>query len=204
MKTLDFTAIDFETASGRRTSACSVGLVYVEGGRITGTDHYLIRPYPEYFSASNIAVHGITASDVRDAPTFAELWPDICGKLAGKTVAAHWTSFDMSVLQNTLNHYGIPVPDMDVICSCLMARAAYPQLPRHSLDAVCDHLGIPLDHHKADSDAQGSASIILRISEDEDIRSLDDVRERLGVIPGSFRDNAYVSVKGPGPRRRRR
>jgi DNA polymerase III epsilon subunit-like protein len=30
----DFAAIDFETANGKRTSVCSVGIVIVKGGRI--------------------------------------------------------------------------------------------------------------------------------------------------------------------------
>ena len=30
----DFAAIDFETANGKRTSVCSVGIVIVKSGRI--------------------------------------------------------------------------------------------------------------------------------------------------------------------------
>ena len=38
----DWVAIDFETATGRRASACAVGLVYVSQGRIIGTESFLI------------------------------------------------------------------------------------------------------------------------------------------------------------------
>ena len=31
----DFAAIDFETANGKRTSVCSVGVVVVRGGEVT-------------------------------------------------------------------------------------------------------------------------------------------------------------------------
>ena len=46
----DFAAIDFETANGKRTSVCSVGVVVVRGGEVTDTFYRLIRPRPNYYS----------------------------------------------------------------------------------------------------------------------------------------------------------
>ena len=37
---------------------------------------------------------------------------------------------------------------------------------RHNLDVMCDHYGIELDHHKADSDSHAAAEILLRYMED--------------------------------------
>ena len=45
-KMTDFAAIDFETANGRRTSVCSVGVVVVRGGEVVDTFYSLIRPRP--------------------------------------------------------------------------------------------------------------------------------------------------------------
>lgn len=42
--TPDFVAIDFETADQGADSACAVGLVKVEGGRIVRSESHLIRP----------------------------------------------------------------------------------------------------------------------------------------------------------------
>lgn len=42
----DFAAIDFETANGKRTSVCSVGVVVVRGGEVVDTFYRLIRPRP--------------------------------------------------------------------------------------------------------------------------------------------------------------
>lgn len=200
---MDFTAIDFETANYQKTSACSIGLTEVSGGKILGTSHYYIRPYPDYFTRSNIAVHGIYAQDVEHAPTFDALWPCIREKLEGRIVAAHFAAFDMGVLTAALDHYGIPYPDIDILCSCLMARAAYPQLANHKLNNVCAYLDIPLDHHKADSDARGSAGIITRIMAERNLESLKDIEMQLGVRAGSIRDGRYRAAAGPGGRRRR-
>lgn len=42
----DFVAIDFETANGRRSSVCSVGIVIVRDGVIVDRFYSLIQPTP--------------------------------------------------------------------------------------------------------------------------------------------------------------
>ena len=56
----DFAAIDFETANGKRTSVCSVGIVIVKGGRIVNKIYRLIRPAPNYYTQWTTAIHGLT------------------------------------------------------------------------------------------------------------------------------------------------
>ncbi|KAB2222924.1 DNA polymerase III subunit epsilon, partial [Staphylococcus aureus] len=51
-----FVALDFETANGKRTSICSVGMVKVIDSQITETFHTLVNPQ-DYFSQQNIKVH---------------------------------------------------------------------------------------------------------------------------------------------------
>ena len=46
----DFAAIDFETANGKRTSVCSVGVVIVRNGKIVKKIYRLIRPCPNYYT----------------------------------------------------------------------------------------------------------------------------------------------------------
>ena len=71
----DFAAIDFETANGRRTSVCSVGIVVVRGGVVVDSFYSLVRPRPNYYSEFTTAVHGLTYHDTIEAPDFAEVWP---------------------------------------------------------------------------------------------------------------------------------
>ena len=49
----DFAAIDFETANGKRTSVCSVGIVIVKGGKIVNKIYRLIRPAQLLYSMDN-------------------------------------------------------------------------------------------------------------------------------------------------------
>src|SRR5689334_23832574 len=76
---LDFAAIDFETAGPSAASACSVGVVAVEGGRIVERSGWLIRPPAghDVFSEWNIRIHGITPDRVVGAPGWAEQLEDL-------------------------------------------------------------------------------------------------------------------------------
>lgn len=156
---LDFTAIDFETADYGRDSACSVALVHVRGGRIVDQRVQLLRPPRRRFVFTYI--HGLTWEDVKEAPTFAEAWPDLAPLCEGsKFMAAHNAPFDKSVLRACCEAAGLTMPALPFQCTVKMARAAWDVFPT-KLPHVCDRLGIPLDHHEALSDARACAQIVL-------------------------------------------
>ena len=73
----DFVAIDFETANGKRTSICSVGIVIVRGGDIVDKYYSLIRPEPNYYTYYTTQVHGITFEDTQNERRFPEVWSEI-------------------------------------------------------------------------------------------------------------------------------
>ena len=57
---MDFTAIDFETATSNYTSLCSMGICVVENNKIVERKEIFIRPTPFEFKEYNIKIHGIT------------------------------------------------------------------------------------------------------------------------------------------------
>ena len=65
-----FTALDFETANGKRWSICQVGLVKVVGGTITDEVNFLVQPPDNYYWSNFIDIHGITPRHTANAPTF--------------------------------------------------------------------------------------------------------------------------------------
>ena len=95
----DFAAIDFETANGKRTSVCSVGVVVVRGGEVTDTFYRLIRPRPNFYSRFTTAIHGLTYEDTVDAPDFASVWREIEPRIAGLPLVAHNSPFDEGCLR---------------------------------------------------------------------------------------------------------
>jgi len=159
----DFTAIDFETADHGRDSACAVALVRVEAGRIARAESRLIRPPRRRMVFTSI--HGITWADVADAPVFGELWPRLADLLEGSSfIAAHNAPFDRGVLSACCAAAGLTPPPQPFLCTVRLARRTW-GLRRANLPAVCAHLGIDLEHHRAESDAEACARIVLAAAE---------------------------------------
>lgn len=84
---LDFVAVDFETANHDPSSACAIGLAFVRDSQLTGSTSYLIRPPSRRFVFT--CVHRLTWKDVRDAPSFSELWDDLRDRLSSEILVAH-------------------------------------------------------------------------------------------------------------------
>lgn len=159
---MDFTAIDFETANAKRASACSLALTVVRNNVITDRFYSLINPQMP-FAARNTQIHGLTAADVADAPTFAELWPHIAALFGPEQIiVAHNAPFDCSVLQHTLTHYGITPPHFLVIDTVKTSRQLMPNLTNHKLNTVSAALHVTLEHHhNALDDCVACAQILL-------------------------------------------
>ena len=189
----DWVAIDFETATGRRASACAVGLVYVHEGRIVDSESFLIQPPGPAYSGFNISIHGIHPSMTRDSPTFSELWPTLEDRIGGRPVVAHNASFDMSVLRYELDHLGLCYPDLEYYCTVVLARAAWPRLCDHRLPTVASHCGISFRHHDAAEDARACAEILLRISAAAGAVAPRDVAAHHGVRPGRLFAHGYCT-----------
>ena len=159
---LDFTAIDFETANEQRSSACAVGVVRVRGGQIVESFETLLRPRVVRVDWRNYQVHGIAETQLHDAPTMADVWPELLPYLDCQPVVAHNSAFDVSVLEYTLRDFGLPIPAFHALCSVKLSKVCWPNLERHKLDHVAGYFGIPLNHHDALSDARACAEITVR------------------------------------------
>lgn len=154
-----FVAIDFETASRYANSACSVGMVRVESGRIVQTLNRLIQPPFDFFEFTDI--HGITWDMVKSEPLFAEVWPEMREMIEGaEYLVAHNAPFDRRVLYSCCRMAEIEVPGHDFVCTVQVARKTWNIRPTN-LRNVCDVLNIELNHHDALSDAIAAANIMI-------------------------------------------
>ena len=160
---MNFIAIDFETATAKRNSACSVGIVTVENGLIVEEFHALIKPPHNEYNWHNIQVHGITERDTINSPIFVDVYPEIKKRLAGKIVIAHNESFDRSVLRNSMLDYGIEYSDINLSekWECTMKIYKAKGYKPAKLNVCCARHGIKLQHHDALSDARACAELYL-------------------------------------------
>lgn len=156
-----YVAIDFETSAFRGACACAIGLARMENLRVVDTWYALIRPPSSRIYFSDI--HGLTWKELKDQPAFAELWPEISAFMAGASyLIAHNAPFDRKVLAACCEANDLPMPDLPFLCTLRGARKRL-KLPRYSLDIVCEHLGINLNHHHAGSDALACGLVHARL-----------------------------------------
>lgn len=159
MKT--FVAIDFETATHDRFSACSLGVVRVIEGIITEQHYWLFSPPNNKYITACINVHGITPSMTFERGDITTIHNEIMRLLDGCTIVAHKADFDISVLENSLAYYGLSIPKIEEIhCTCLLNNGK-------KLDECCEKYNIQLDHHNALSDALACAKLFLILNGDK-------------------------------------
>lgn len=156
-------AVDFETSGMAAHSACAIGLARIKNGTLTEQYYHLIRPPSSRMLFTEI--HGLTWADVRHAPTFAELWPDIQAFLDGSDfLLAHNATFDRRVLHACCHAADLPLSHAPFLCTLKGARASL-ALPSKKLNLVCEYFDIALQHHNAASDAAACAQVYLRLRE---------------------------------------
>jgi len=196
-------AIDFETANEQRASPCSIGLAWIDDGVIASVEHHYIRPPGMRFASFNVAFHGIGPDHVRDADEFPAVLAMLSPRLSGRTVLAHNASFDISVVRNTCDVYGLPYPEFDYLCTVKLARQSWPDLTSGRLNEVCDYLGIKFRHHDASEDAYACASLAIEAMRVTGATCFNSLSALTNVTLGRLNADSYWPCSSPAPQTER-
>ncbi|MGN0836377.1 MAG: exonuclease domain-containing protein [Akkermansia sp.] len=137
---LPFAAIDFESAGaapGETDCPVQVGIVRVE--HLFAAPRcfvsYIAPTHAVHWSASR--VHGIGAAQLRGAPRYEALWPQLRELLGGAVVLGHNPGTEQRFLRRFPGHgFG---PWLDTLA---LARRALPQAGDYALGSLCGALGI--------------------------------------------------------------
>ncbi|WP_292053398.1 MULTISPECIES: exonuclease domain-containing protein [unclassified Brevundimonas] len=197
-------AIDFETANERRASACSIGLAWIEDGRVVDRETHLIRPPEMRFAPVNIRIHGITPDMVEDSPEF----PDVLASLRERIgtcdmVLAHNAGFDMSVVRASCDAYSLSYPEFDYLCTVKVAQRVWAELGTARLNALGDHLGIAFKHHDAGEDAYVCAEVALAAMRLREATNLHELAKITQVGIGRMSSAGYSACSAPRQARAR-
>ncbi len=155
MKINSFTAIDFETAQGKRNSICQIGIVQVVDGEIVETYNKLVRPPDNYYFYRNTEIHGISSKDTENESTFDVLWYEIKHFIENQHVVAHNAAFDISCLKQTLDFYNLEHVHFEQHCTY--------KIYSENLADLCRKHKIKLNHHDALSDAMACAELFMKL-----------------------------------------
>ena len=133
----------------------------------------LVRPQnPVPWEATQ--VHGLTDAHLRNAPTWAELWPQIVQVLSHRLVLIYNAEYDVRVMKQTSQRYGIPfdIPGAEFQCLMLL-YGEYKGKPsakgegykRWRLEQAGQDLGIPLPNsHRALDDTLLARALHLKLA----------------------------------------
>ncbi len=153
----DFVAIDFETATGLRTSACALGMVKVIDGEIVQKYYTIINPIRDEYTDKqpNLRIHRIPLSVAEKVETFAEIFGFIRDFIGEFKLVCHCKGADIAIMKQTMEYYGLQGIDLDNVVDTY-------QLTNKNLASCCEQLDIPLpNHHDALCDAEACARIYL-------------------------------------------
>lgn len=190
---MNFVAFDFETANSSRHSICSVGMVFVENGKMVDSVYQLINP-GEHFDEFNIAIHGITPDDVKDAPTFDVFYEKVREKIQNKIMIAHYLPFDGYALRDNLERYDIQPGSYQLLCSYQLSKKLLLGQSSYSIKSLCQYYDINLDHHHhALDDAKACAELTLKVMEEFSLTDLDALYSKTRIKPGEISKGIYRS-----------
>ena len=158
---MNFTAIDFETATGYHP--CSVGIVTVENGIIVDEYVTLIKPPNNEYNPFTIRVHGIYPKDTINAKSFFQIYPEIEKRLKNRVVVAHNESFDRNVLMKTMLLHGLNYEDLNIATKweCTVKIYKAKGIKPTKLSDCCREMDIQLNHREALSDARPCAKLYM-------------------------------------------
>jgi DNA polymerase III subunit epsilon len=188
---MDIAAIDFETATSKRSSACAVGIAIPQSDGEIWSKSWLIRPPNNEYDGFNIGIHGIHPRDTEASPTFAELWPEISGLVGDRVLAAHNASFDISVLRQSLAFDGGALGhDHKYLCTYRLAQAVWPDRFTYRLADIARDLGLDTgDHHDPLWDAWAATQVAAALARTCGVEGLSDVAESQGFRFGNLRSD---------------
>lgn len=145
-------------------------------------------------------IHGITDEMVAEAPSFREILPILNETLNGTIIAAHNASFDLSFLRAEYQHAGTSMPSTKPLCTLILARKYFADLPSRSLESCRRHLGISHDGaHNALADARSAALVLHYFLSHHltDINALQPFRAEISTYngPGLFDENIELNPR---------
>ncbi|MBQ0944706.1 3'-5' exonuclease [Ideonella sp. 4Y16] len=175
--------VDFETtgmgpAQGAR--ATEIAVVLVQDGRIV--DRYQSLMYTGVYIPSFIVqLTGITNAMLQDAPPAEQVMREVAVFTRGLPLVAHNAAFDRGFWQAEMARADVPPdPAHAFACTVLLSRRLYPEAPSRKLGALGDWLGLERDGraHRAMSDADLTAQLLIRLQRDVERRFAAELGER--------------------------
>ncbi|SNZ08890.1 DNA polymerase-3 subunit epsilon [Persephonella hydrogeniphila] len=169
---ITFCSFDLETTGldPKKDEIVSIGAVKIKKLKIDiGTQFYKLVKPEKHLEKENILIHGITMSELENAPSPENVIPEFLEYIKGTVLVGYFVRFDISVLSRyTQKMFGIPVlnPFIDLkdVHLLNLQRSYTPaeKIRESSLEELAIEYGIPVEkRHNALYDSIISALLFI-------------------------------------------
>ena len=157
-----YTIVDLETTGlfpQKHDRVLEIGLINLsDSGEVESEWATLINPQRD---VGPTHIHGITARDVLDAPTFDEVAPHVITSLAGRTLVAHNARFDTHFLDYEFDRAGAgTMPPTPSLCTMQLSHSYLRGASRKLKDCCAAAHVAHVDEHTALGDARAVAGLL--------------------------------------------
>ncbi len=154
--------VDVETANPSLSSICQIGVASFGDRSLRGSWESLVNP-EDYFDGLNVSIHGIDEDQVKSAPTWPAVYPQVDRLLEGNIVVSH-TPFDHTALHRACEKYKLTASEYRWLDSARVVRRAWPMFSKsgYGLSNVAEHFTITYKEHDALEDARCAGEILIR------------------------------------------
>lgn len=156
----NFTCFDFETTglSIHTAEVIEIGAVKVRNWQVVERFSTFVKPV-EPISNLITKLTGITNEDVELAPTISEILPSFMQFIDGEFLLGHnIVRYDIPILKRIVAENFFVDNEYDDTLE--LSKVIVPELPSHSLEALCNYYGIKnAEAHRAVSDAEAASDV---------------------------------------------
>lgn len=192
---MNFLALDVETANADSSSICQIGIAEFNNGEIIDKWSILINP-EDYFDPFNVAIHGISEKQVKNAPIFKDIYHELKQRIENK-VTVHHMPFDRIAINRACDANNLEYLQPKWLDSAKIVRRTWQEFAHsgYGLSNIAKHLNINFSHHDALEDASTAGIIVTKACEITNL-TIDEWFKRVGQPIFIYNQSSQIKLDG--------
>ena len=173
-----YCVLDLETTglSAKTEKITEIGIMKIVNGEVVDQFSEFVNPEKHIPERVQEVTH-ITDDMVIDSPKIDEIFPKVLEFIKGSVLVAHNATFDIGFLKNVAKNLGYEF-DYTYVDTLPLARKLYPELKKHKLGKIAEHLGIEvLVAHRALDDVDTTVKVLKEMMKELKKRGAKTVKD---------------------------